>query len=601
MAPAREGADGAPVVRRDGTGERRGGGDDSFFTPRAALLFAVLMVGALQPQSQYEVRARAREVVFGERAVAPTFLAPRRAGVIVSGNEHDVDVDGAGTIVVSLPSGTPTDGTSFLDRGGEDKRRAAVTPKTETTALYAPGALLPLPPVPDEIGGTYRSLGKVRGLDGVPDVTKDASAVADAAKRRAHGGEIIILMANSAGCHLAANAIANLRSVGIEHYLLVTNTKETCEWMKKKSRSGGETAGWELECGWTSFLKGEKNCVSQIPPTVCPRTTDTFLYKKGHPRLKTYGLLAEERADPFRLWWARFHLLERFVDLGLNAMYVDTDVSFRVNPYVLLKGPFREFHLIGQDETGGVDGVNIGFVYCQNCVRNGPSHRVLNETVQRMLQILEHEPGPVLRWDGQPALGAKEHLWDQHIYNDVLESAVFSRDLRRRSGQRLIDPNGKHRDEWLGSPVQNFPKPSDKRWDEFEVEVAASDVPVTKNGDKMVLDPGVKKAKGKVLHCVGLDVPGYDTDAKKENKTSTPTLTTPSACVTQEKFLASPPWFLAGWSGVAGDETYQGVLGRWNLDPPIVAVAHLVGALAKLQVGNFPNNRVPPLRLPVPD
>ena len=59
MAPAREGADGAPVVRRDGTGERRGGGDDSFFTPRAALLFAVLMVGALFWEEALEVRARA--------------------------------------------------------------------------------------------------------------------------------------------------------------------------------------------------------------------------------------------------------------------------------------------------------------------------------------------------------------------------------------------------------------------------------------------------------------------------------------------------------------------------------------------------------------
>ena len=44
------------------------------------------------------------------------------------------------------------------------------------------------------------------------------------------------------------------------------------------------------------------------------------------------------------------------------TMYVDTDVSFRVNPYPLLKGPFANFSLVGQDETRHVNGVNIGFV-----------------------------------------------------------------------------------------------------------------------------------------------------------------------------------------------------------------------------------------------
>ena len=128
-----------------------------------------------------------------------------------------------------------------------------------------------------------------------------------------------MLVANSRGRHLAANAIANLRSVGIEHYLLVTNTKEACEGMRRTRGSksaSGEAASWRVECAWTSFLL-------------------------GHPRLATYGLTqGEERSDPFRLWWARFHLLERLVAFGYNPMYVDTDVSFRVNPYPLLKGPF---------------------------------------------------------------------------------------------------------------------------------------------------------------------------------------------------------------------------------------------------------------------
>lgn len=331
-----------------------------------------------------------------------------------------------------------------------------------------------------------------------------------------------------------------------------------------------------MECAWTSFLL-------------------------GHPRLATYGLTqGEERSDPFRLWWARFHLLERLVAFGYNPMYVDTDVSFRVNPYPLLKGPFARFALVGQDETGHVNGVNIGFVYAQNARAGGPAHRVLNETVARMFAILEHAPGPVTQWDGDVARGAKEHLWDQHIYNDVVESAVFSRDLRRRSGARLIDPSGNERQAWNDAEVNAFPRDTD--WESFEVVVRPTDVPLTKAGTKMALEPGRFQARGARLRCVGADVPGYATreeeakiralrasnvtlNATSSSNAPTPTIKkrVPRSCVEPELFLASPAWFLAGWSGVAGDERFRGVRGGWNLDPPIVAVAHAVGALAKQQ------------------
>jgi len=61
---------------------------------------------------------------------------------------------------------------------------------------------------------------------------------------------------------------------------------------------------------------------------------------KYRERLQAYDLTAEDGATPFRLWWVRFHFLERLVALGYNPMYIDTDVSFRVNPYPLFKvGP----------------------------------------------------------------------------------------------------------------------------------------------------------------------------------------------------------------------------------------------------------------------
>jgi hypothetical protein len=45
-----------------------------------------------------------------------------------------------------------------------------------------------------------------------------------AAAKRSFRKEIIIFVNNAGGNHLSANMVANLRSVGIEHYLIVTNT-----------------------------------------------------------------------------------------------------------------------------------------------------------------------------------------------------------------------------------------------------------------------------------------------------------------------------------------------------------------------------------------
>ena len=53
-----------------------------------------------------------------------------------------------------------------------------------------------------------------------------------------------------------------------------------------------------------------------------------------------------------------------------------------------------------------ITGVNIGIIYAQNAAPNGPTHWVLKETVDRMMQILEAEP-PLKRWDGQIAGGTK--------------------------------------------------------------------------------------------------------------------------------------------------------------------------------------------------
>ena len=94
------------------------------------------------------------------------------------------------------------------EEGDNATRRVTVTPSL--------GAL-PLPDPPAAVGGAFRSVGKVSPFaTRCPDLeSADDDALLDAAKRRAFNNEIILATTNAGGAHLAANLVANLRSVGV--------------------------------------------------------------------------------------------------------------------------------------------------------------------------------------------------------------------------------------------------------------------------------------------------------------------------------------------------------------------------------------------------
>ena len=87
---------------------------------------------------------------------------------------------------------------------------------------------------------------------------------------------------------------------------------------------------------------------------------------------------------------------------------------------------------------------------------------------------------------------------DQHIYNDVLESCVYGKDMRRRSMQRQIEPVDELRSKW--EKDQGYPM-GFAAFDEGRVMVSAGDVPVTSRGDKMRLNTGSHSVKYKELLC----------------------------------------------------------------------------------------------------
>lgn len=376
----------------------------------------------------------------------------------------------------------------------------------------------------------WRSIGQVMPINGM-DLDFPGNLKV-AAERRSFRKEIILFVSNRGGNHLAANTVANLRKLGFEHYILITNTAETCYDLLK--------GPWGVDCGWTSFLQNRAK------------------------QMGTFQVTAEEQATPFRLWWVRFHYMERFVGMGYNPMYVDTDVRFEMNPYPLLKSPpFDKFTLFAQDENGHPGGLNIGCVYAQNAPEFGVTRWVLNETVSRMLRIIDTEP-PLQKWNGQVAAGAKETLWDQHIFNDVVETAVSGKPVFKRSMQRLIDPGdgNRLRDDWVKN--QNY---DHSAWDLSMEKI-----------DEKVLPLGLKDVDVRPMKVDDT----YEIKSKKFQGLKDFSPTENGKDPNEDEYVCGfPPWFVSGWSGIAGPAQVQGQPGYWTAKPARIVMGHAVGALRK--------------------
>lgn len=376
----------------------------------------------------------------------------------------------------------------------------------------------------------WRSIGQVMPINGM-DLDFPGNLKV-AAERRSFRKEIILFVSNRGGNHLAANTVANLRKLGFEHYILITNTAETCYDLLK--------GPWGVDCGWTSFLQNRAK------------------------QMGTFQVTAEEQATPFRLWWVRFHYMERFVGMGYNPMYVDTDVRFEMNPYPLLKSPpFDKFTLFAQDENGHPGGLNIGCVYAQNAPEFGVTRWVLNETVSRMLRIIDTEP-PLQKWNGQVAAGAKETLWDQHIFNDVVETAVSGKPVFKRSMQRLIDPGdgNRLRDDWVKN--QNY---DHSAWDLSMEKI-----------DEKVLPLGLKDVDVRPMKVDDT----YEIKSKKFQGLKDFSPTENGKDPNKDEYVCGfPPWFVSGWSGIAGPAQVQGQPGYWTAKPARIVMGHAVGALRK--------------------
>ena len=374
----------------------------------------------------------------------------------------------------------------------------------------------------------YASVGIIppRGAEALNGMDlEDGDNVLRAAYERSYKGELILINANAGGTTTARNAVASARAVGIEHFLLYTESEVTClRIMAMSAKSHGE-----IDCAWTSYLK-------------------------GHPRLEMFGVKREDGADAFRLWWSRFYYMFKLSGVGYNVMYIDTDVSFRFNPYPVFKradAPLKSYTLFAQAEGRTIDQLNVGFVYIQNAKPDGVARGILNETITRMLAVLESNP-PLKDWRGEVAAGAKESLWDQHIFNDVVLSAVVGRAVNPRQGQRVVEPS--QRQAWVASHVPKFPSEAEKRWIVERKEV-----------DERLLPPGARKSST-VTEVYYRELAGLKGWTSYD-----------------DEYVAAPPfWVIDGWTGAGWSPKTQGANNAWvgEDDMPVV-MTHFVGGTDK--------------------
>ena len=309
----------------------------------------------------------------------------------------------------------------------------------------------------------------------------------------------------------ALNAILNLRKVGIDHYILLVQNEQHC----KRLREGP----LRISCAWTSLLNNENRLKKwKISPDHCTHC-----------------------AVPINLWWGRLKYMGEMVEHGINVLYIDTDVNIVSNPYKYLHSDVLKKHnIIIQREGHTIHDLNIGFIYLNSCSKDGPCRWIFQEALGRLEQLLAVDDveslwketddlnitsGPHKDIVPYGIFGPKAVFWDQHIMNDVVETAITNKVSHRRSYMRGV------------------------KKEEFTQWIAHLALPKL----PWLEEDGVSYQR--LYNNVHADGVG--------------TLST-------ETIAGAPPELLGGWDGIAGPMHVRGVNGWWNVAPP--AVIHFVGS-----------------------
>ena len=250
---------------------------------------------------------------------------------------------------------------------------------------------------------------------------------AAAAARATRDHELILFVLDARHAQWSHNLMLNLNEHGLGGRALgIATSQEACLKLLLRLAPGSIT------CGHSTYLRRQSGNATLI------NALDKWKIREWHV---------------YHLWWQRWRYLNWAVRLGYNALSLDTDISLRANPYVLLHGPLAHRNLIvGLDsEVGGYERpglfpmINVGLVYCQRCSSDGAAQAVLSEVTRRVQAFLY---GPLLwKTRSKRTFIAERVLWEQDLFKDALLHVAFG-----------IPPNRSHHARANANPPpEGFP------------------------------------------------------------------------------------------------------------------------------------------------
>ena len=354
-----------------------------------------------------------------------------------------------------------------------------------------------------------------------------------ALQARSAGGEVILTVTDWRHQRWAHNLLLNLEQLDLHHHLVLAAEPLVCHALVMRMAGA-------VGCGHSSWLRGGANA-----------TIDAGLY--------AYHI---QEGHVYHIWWQRWHYLARAVALGYRALSLDSDMSLRVSPYPILRGPMRSHQLVvaidsarsGKQLSRFFPAINVGFVYARGGAA-GAAHRILAEVAARFEQLLcgRHIPLP----DSSKKLwqAPQQVLWEQDTFADVVETAAYT--LRGRHAFRHVLSHVARNRTWEDAArVRDWTR-QDVAWSGVAPEgsLLAEQVSLALN-----LPARAGSAAGESA-AVGRPVHG---GAVREGEAAT--------------VGGLPKWYLAAYASCPYGNSCDG---RWARTPTPVGVAHMVGERGK--------------------
>lgn len=134
---------------------------------------------------------------------------------------------------------------------------------------------------------------------------------------RSAGRDILLIVTDWKHQRWAHNLILNLDALNLRHHLVLAAHADVCSALAYRMQGA-------IGCGFSSWLRSGYNATID-------RGLAAYKINEGHV---------------YHLWWQRWNYMADAVRLGYRALSLDSDLSLRVDPYEMIRGPFRHHELV---------------------------------------------------------------------------------------------------------------------------------------------------------------------------------------------------------------------------------------------------------------